>query len=154
MQSDYQVLYRNENPDLGIVCQNLALYQMGNNGASLEVHIISFLVCSAGKFFKEYPKMSSVSGAGTFNIGRYLCLANLIQFAQGMKYHPILNVPAPVTGGHLWIFFENNLPAEKTRKLMYELLREAIIISPFDKEPSFDRLFPNQDFHSGKGSET
>jgi superfamily II DNA or RNA helicase len=54
-------------------------------------------------------------------------------------------------GGHLWIFFEKNLPAEKTRKMMYELLREASIISPFDKEPSFDRLFPNQDFHSGKG---
>lgn len=34
---------------------------------------------------------------------------------------------------------------------MYELLREANIISPFEKEPSFDRLFPNQDFHSGKG---
>ena len=30
-------------------------------------------------------------------------------------------------------------------------LREASIISHFDKEPSFDRLFPNQDFHSGKG---
>jgi len=54
-------------------------------------------------------------------------------------------------GGHLWIFFEENLPAEKTRKLMYSLLREATIISPFDKEPGFDRLFPNQDFHSGKG---
>jgi superfamily II DNA or RNA helicase len=54
-------------------------------------------------------------------------------------------------GGHLWIFFEENLPAEKTRKMMYELLREATIISPFDKEPSFDRLFPNQDYHSGKG---
>ena len=54
-------------------------------------------------------------------------------------------------GGHLWIFFEESLPAEKTRKLMYELLREATIISPFAKEPSFDRLFPNQDYHSGKG---
>jgi superfamily II DNA or RNA helicase len=54
-------------------------------------------------------------------------------------------------GGHLWIFFEESLPAEKTRKLMYELLREATIISPFTKEPSFDRLFPNQDYHSGKG---
>ena len=54
-------------------------------------------------------------------------------------------------GGHLWLFFEDNLPAEKTRKLMYELLREANIISPFDKEPSFDRIFPNQDFHTGKG---
>jgi len=54
-------------------------------------------------------------------------------------------------GAHLWIFFEENLPAEQTRKLLYELLREATIISHFGKEPSFDRLFPNQDFHSGKG---
>jgi len=54
-------------------------------------------------------------------------------------------------GAHLWIFFEENFPAEQTRKLMYELLREASIISHFEKESSFDRLFPNQDFHSGKG---
>ncbi|MDD3859337.1 MAG: DEAD/DEAH box helicase family protein [Bacteroidales bacterium] len=54
-------------------------------------------------------------------------------------------------GGHLWIFFEENIPAEQSRKLMFELLREATIISHFEKEPSFDRLFPNQDFHSGKG---
>ncbi len=54
-------------------------------------------------------------------------------------------------GGHLWIFFEENFPAEQSRKLMFELLREATIISHFEKEPSFDRLFPNQDFHSGKG---
>jgi len=54
-------------------------------------------------------------------------------------------------GGHLWVFFEENLPADQTRKLMFELLREATIISHFEKEPSFDRLFPNQDFHSGKG---
>jgi len=54
-------------------------------------------------------------------------------------------------GGHVWIFFEENLPAEQTRKLMFELLREATIVSHFEKEPSFDRLFPNQDSHSGKG---
>ena len=54
-------------------------------------------------------------------------------------------------GGHLWVFFQENFPAEQTRKLIFELLREASIISHFEKEPSFDRLFPNQDFHSGKG---
>jgi superfamily II DNA or RNA helicase len=54
-------------------------------------------------------------------------------------------------GGHLWIFFEENLPAVQSRKLMFELLRESTIISCFEKEPSFDRLFPNQDYHSGKG---
>lgn len=54
-------------------------------------------------------------------------------------------------GGHLWLFFEENIPAFMTRKIMFELLLRAKIISEFDKEPSFDRLFPNQDTHSGKG---
>lgn len=54
-------------------------------------------------------------------------------------------------GGHLWIFFDNAFPAEQSRKILFELLRYSGIISHFEKEPSFDRLFPNQDFHSGKG---
>ena len=54
-------------------------------------------------------------------------------------------------GGHLWVFFEEAYPAEQGRKIMFELLRHAGVISHFEKEPSFDRLFPNQDFHSGKG---
>lgn len=54
-------------------------------------------------------------------------------------------------GGHLWIFFEDTFPAEQSRKIMFEMLRHSNIISHFEKEPSFDRLFPNQDFHSGKG---
>jgi superfamily II DNA or RNA helicase len=54
-------------------------------------------------------------------------------------------------GGHLWIFFEQAFPAEQSRKIMFELLRHSNIMSHFEKEPSFDRLFPNQDYHSGKG---
>lgn len=54
-------------------------------------------------------------------------------------------------GGHLWVFFEDAFPASQGRKIMFEMLRHANIISHFDKEPSFDRLFPNQDYHSGKG---
>ncbi len=54
-------------------------------------------------------------------------------------------------GGHLWMFFEDAFPAEQSRKIMFELLRLSGIISQFEKEPSFDRLFPNQDYHSGKG---
>jgi hypothetical protein len=54
-------------------------------------------------------------------------------------------------GGHLWMFFEQAFPAEQSRKIMFELLRHSNIISHFEKEPSFDRLFPNQDYHSGKG---
>ena len=54
-------------------------------------------------------------------------------------------------GGHLWVFFEDAFPAEQSRKIMFEMLRYAGIISHFEKEPGFDRLFPNQDYHSGKG---
>lgn len=53
-------------------------------------------------------------------------------------------------GGHVWLFFEENIPAFQSRKIMFKLLLEAEIISKFEKEPSFDRLFPNQDTHSGK----
>lgn len=54
-------------------------------------------------------------------------------------------------GGHVWIFFEQPYPASKSRKIMLSLLVEAGIISEFDKNSSFDRLFPNQDMLSGKG---
>lgn len=53
-------------------------------------------------------------------------------------------------GGHLWVFFEDAFPAEQSRKIMFEMLRHSGIISHFEKEPGFDRLFPNQDYHSGK----
>jgi superfamily II DNA or RNA helicase len=54
-------------------------------------------------------------------------------------------------GGHVWMFFENNYPAFKSRKIMLQILESTCIISPFDKNSNYDRLFPNQDSHSGKG---
>jgi superfamily II DNA or RNA helicase len=54
-------------------------------------------------------------------------------------------------GAHVWIFFEQPYPAMKSRKIILSLLTEARIISTFDKNSSFDRLFPNQDTLSGKG---
>lgn len=54
-------------------------------------------------------------------------------------------------GGHVWIFFEKPYPAIKSRKIFISLLEKAGIFSVFDKSSSFDRLFPNQDFLSGKG---
>ena len=54
-------------------------------------------------------------------------------------------------GGHVWIFFKKPYPAWKSRKIAFHLLREAEILSEFEKDGSFDRLFPNQDDHSGKG---
>ncbi len=54
-------------------------------------------------------------------------------------------------GGHVWIFFTQKYPAYKSRSIILHILREIKIIDLFDKEDSFDRLFPNQDTLSGKG---
>jgi len=54
-------------------------------------------------------------------------------------------------GGHVWYFFEENYPAYKSRQIFFHLLRESRNIDDLDKEDSFDRLFPNQDYLSGKG---
>lgn len=54
-------------------------------------------------------------------------------------------------GGHVWIFFEQPYPAIKSRQIFISILLETGIFSLFDKSSSFDRMFPNQDFLSGKG---
>jgi superfamily II DNA or RNA helicase len=54
-------------------------------------------------------------------------------------------------GGHGWIFFEQQYPAVKSRKIFISILEQTGVFSFFDKSSSFDRMFPNQDFLSGKG---
>ena len=54
-------------------------------------------------------------------------------------------------GGHVWIFFEQPYAAIKSRRIFIALLQQSGAFSMFDKSLSFDRLFPNQDFLSGKG---
>ncbi|WP_430907466.1 TOTE conflict system archaeo-eukaryotic primase domain-containing protein [Maribacter sp. 2-571] len=67
------------------------------------------------------------------------------------------NIPAYLersrsgNGGHVWIFFEAAYPAAKSRAIFKQLLEKSGTFSIFDKTSSFDRLFPNQDFLSGKG---
>lgn len=67
------------------------------------------------------------------------------------------NIPAYLersrsgNGGHVWLFFEAPYPAIKSRTIFKQLLEESGTFSIFDKTSSFDRLFPNQDFLSGKG---
>ena len=50
----------------------------------------------------------------------------------------------------MWIFFEQPYPAIRSRKILISILEQSGVFSIFDKGSSFDRLFPNQDFHSGK----
>jgi len=54
-------------------------------------------------------------------------------------------------GGHVWIFFDKPYPASRSRSIMLALLERSGVVSVFDKNSSFDRLFPNQDKLSGKG---
>lgn len=54
-------------------------------------------------------------------------------------------------GGHVWIFFSQPYPAVRSRKIFIWLLESSGAFSVFDKSASFDRLFPNQDYLSGKG---
>jgi superfamily II DNA or RNA helicase len=54
-------------------------------------------------------------------------------------------------GGHVWIFFSEQYPCYKSRQIGLELVRRAFDISEFEKEISFDRLFPNQDTLSKAG---
>jgi hypothetical protein len=48
-------------------------------------------------------------------------------------------------GGHVWVFFEDAYPCHKSRAIGLEAVRKVLNLSAFDKEISFDRLFPNQD---------
>lgn len=67
------------------------------------------------------------------------------------------NIPANLErsrsgdGGHVWVFFDKPYPAVRSRKIFISLLEQSGAFSRFDKSSSFDRLFPNQDFLSGKG---
>jgi len=54
-------------------------------------------------------------------------------------------------GGHVWILFSEPYLCYKSRQIALELIRKAFHVSEFEKEVSFDRLFPNQDTLTGAG---
>lgn len=54
-------------------------------------------------------------------------------------------------GGHLWIFFQDAIPATKARNLGKLLLKMAMKENKTLQISSFDRMFPNQDYISDEG---
>ncbi len=73
-------------------------------------------------------------------------------FKQCLQY----NMPAYIersrsgNGAHLWIFYEQQYPAVKSRVIIRHLLKDAGVDIK-NSNSSFDRIFPNQDYHTGKG---
>lgn len=54
-------------------------------------------------------------------------------------------------GGHVWVFFAGAYPCHKSRAIGLEATRKVLNLSAFDKEASFDRLFPSQDVITKNG---
>jgi superfamily II DNA or RNA helicase len=54
-------------------------------------------------------------------------------------------------GAHVWIFFTAAVPGEQARQLGTGLIHEAMGLRGSMNLASYDRLFPSQDVHSGKG---
>ncbi len=54
-------------------------------------------------------------------------------------------------GAHVWLFFTEAYPCWKSRKILLSLIARISPHSTFQKEESFDRLFPNQDSVSPGG---
>lgn len=67
---------------------------------------------------------------------------------------PALERSRSGNGGHLWLFFENAIPAGLARKLGAHILTETMERRPDIGLDSYDRFFPNQDTlpHGGFGN--
>lgn len=63
----------------------------------------------------------------------------------------VLEISRSGNGAHVWCFFDEPYFASKSRKIFLSILRETGHIDDYSHDQSFDRLFPNQDMHSGKG---
>ncbi|MCC5931535.1 MAG: DEAD/DEAH box helicase [Cyclobacteriaceae bacterium] len=76
---------------------------------------------------------------------------SLIKVCRSYEIPAYLERSQSGKGGHVWIFFEKPYPAVNSRKILNRLLEDAGLVSALNKNASFDRLFPNQDKHAGKG---
>lgn len=72
---------------------------------------------------------------------------SLIEVAKAHDLTCYLERSKSGNGGHLWFFFDQQIPAWKARQLGKIVLHEAGLT----REQSFDRMFPSQDEHTGKG---
>lgn len=80
--------------------------------------------------------------------------AAFIQTCRRMDLSPALERSRSGRGGHVWLFFEEAVPAILARKLGSYILTETMERRPDIGLDSYDRFFPNQDTlpHGGFGN--
>ncbi|MCQ6270576.1 DEAD/DEAH box helicase [Pseudarthrobacter sp. R1] len=81
-------------------------------------------------------------------------MLDALAYAKAARFRGIpaaLEVSQSGRGGHVWIFFSAAVPASAARQLGTGLIHEAMALRGSMSLASYDRLFPAQDVHSGKG---
>ncbi|NQE86042.1 DEAD/DEAH box helicase [Nocardia terpenica] len=74
-----------------------------------------------------------------------------VKAARAKDIPAALEVSQSGRGAHVWIFFAHAVSAATARRLATGLLAEAIALRGSMSLTSYDRLFPSQDTHTGKG---
>ena len=81
-------------------------------------------------------------------------LLDALAYVKAARFRGIpaaLEVSQSGRGAHVWILFNAEIPASAARQLGTGLIHEAIALRGSMSLDSYDRLFPAQDVHSGKG---
>jgi superfamily II DNA or RNA helicase len=81
-------------------------------------------------------------------------MLDALAYAKAARFRGIpaaLEVSQSGRGAHVWIFFSAAVPASAARQLGTGLIHEAMALRGSMSLASYDRLFPAQDVHSGKG---
>ena len=81
-------------------------------------------------------------------------MLDALAYLKGARAYGIpaaLEVSQSGRGAHVWIFFAQATPASAARRIATSLLGEAIQLRGSMSLSSYDRLFPSQDVHTGRG---
>ena len=85
---------------------------------------------------------------------REAAMLDALAYMKAARSHQIpagLEVSQSGRGAHVWIFFAHAISASTARSMATSLLGEAFRLRGSMHLSSYDRLFPSQDVHTGRG---